>query len=453
MENVIAESIRRISIERPAHVAVATADATISYAELVERWDTATRTLRDIGINAGDRVLLRATNHADMFAMILACMSRGAVAVPVFARATEERVEQLHAILGATAVATAPTSMSRLEQTADAPAIPADVHTLIMTSGTTGVPKAVPIHVGMSNMGASNINELFEFRAGSTFLNYTPFSTVGGLYLAGLPQLAYGVTQICLGFAPLEFGAVLARYKPSHVVMLPVMINVLRSLDSWSRLDLSCFDVLMMGSAPVLDHHGRDALSRGVKRFVHAYGSTECQPPVIMRESRTIDAEEILGLHQFLGDWEHRFTPEGELMLRGSAMTRGYINRPPGTSFEDGWFRTGDLFSRNEHGMRFIGRADQRLKVNAWSVSPELTEGVIMEDPGVNACVVVKKVGRSGAESLVAMVSGPAVDPQAILARCRARLDDHQVPRRVVEVPQVPLNAMGKVDRVAAAAL
>lgn len=453
MANSITEAIRRQAGRWADRPALITDGQTISFAAFDAMWDAALAALRSAGVARGDRVLVRTGSHGDMFALVLACMELGAVAIPANPRVSPERIEAIGQAFGVTALATAVGTVNRRGHAAPPDTLPADTNLLIMTSGSSGQPKAVPVHSAMAARGVANGLTVFDMSGPALFLNYTPPSTVAGLLFAGLAVLSAGVTQICTGFQPLEFASIITRHRPTHTILLPVMMNVLRSLDSWGGLDLSCFEAVVTGSAPVFHHHASEVLRRGAKRFVHTYGMTECVPPVIYRSVTSAEADELVALTTFSSGWEHRLMPDGELMLKGEGAMRGYVGAPPGTGFIDGWFRTGDIFATTPAGMTFVGRADARLKINAWSVSPELTEAVILEVPGVNACAAVRKVGRSGAESLVAVVSGTAIDPAAILAHCRARLDSQQVPRRVLAVPQVPLNVMGKVDRNAAALL
>jgi acyl carrier protein len=151
---------------------------------------------------------------------------------------------------------------------------------------------------------------------------------------------------------------------------------------------------------------------------------------------------------------EARRTDDGELLLRGSAVTRGYDgdDAANAASFVDGFFRTGDLFGRDGDLWWFRGRRDDIVKVNDLRVSPALTEAVVSSVPGVQACAVGVARRPSGTDVLIALVQGES-SAEAVRVACRGVLDEHQVPKRVVFVDDVPRNAMGKVDRVRAAVM
>ena len=229
------------------------------------------------------------------------------------------------------------------------------------------------------------------------------------------------------------------------------MISVLGSLDQWTQADLSSLQTVVCGAAPVPEFAAEAVLARGIPRFVHAYGSSECLTPVCAHASCRVDAPNKTILSTFFGDYEHKLTAEGELLLRGTAAMRGYFPGVRANSPSD-WFATGDLFTESEDGLRFVGRIDAQIKVNGFSVSPEVTEKVICDAPGVVSCAVVKATRRSGGEQLVAFVTGTA-NQAAVVEACQAKLDASQIPRRIIQVERIATNNMGKLDRTKAAAM
>jgi len=324
-----------------------------------------------------------------------------------------------------------------------------DILAIMITSGTTGTPKAVPIHAEMAAAAARNVNEVFNLNADSRFLDYIPSFTVGGLFLTGLPILLSGSTALVQNFLPYSFAGVVAKQRPTHAILLPMMVALLRHSSSWSQVDLSCFSAIGSGASTVPESVGEELLARGAQCFLHLYGSTECLTPVMVHRSTAQTSDPRTIFSDLCGDYQARLAVDGELLLSGTAVMRGYLGDPLQNqeAFEDGWCRTGDLFTSADDVWRITGRKKEILKVGGFSISPALIEKVIMDISGIRQCAVVKETLRSGGEALVAVMEGDGVEPRAVLAYCANHLSPYQVPRRVMILDALPLNAMRKVDR------
>jgi benzoate-CoA ligase len=142
----------------------------------------------------------------------------------------------------------------------------------------------------------------------------------------------------------------------------------------------------------------------------------------------------------------------GVLWLRHPSLALGYT-RPEVTAraFRDGWFCTGDLFTRDEDGYwTHEGRADDLYKVAGQWVKPAAVEEAVLGDPALRdaACVVV--ADRDGFERLALYVVPAGEDAAAIAAaqsRCDARLPQHARPKWIRAIAELPRTATGKVQR------
>jgi amino acid adenylation domain-containing protein len=149
----------------------------------------------------------------------------------------------------------------------------------------------------------------------------------------------------------------------------------------------------------------------------------------------------------------------GELYLGGVGVARGYQRLPERTAehFVDGpestrWYRTGDLVRRRPDGVFvWLGRHDAQIKINGLRIEPAEIEARILEHPTVAAAVVVCcGAGLDTAATLTAFVEsrpGTEVDIEAVAAHLAANLHPLMVPRAIIVLDAIPLNANGKVDR------
>lgn len=153
----------------------------------------------------------------------------------------------------------------------------------------------------------------------------------------------------------------------------------------------------------------------------------------------------------------------GELLLAGRQVTPGYWNDPtrtaesflipPGRTAVH--YRTGDRVRRPEPGgpLRYLGRLDNQIKIHGHRVELGEVEAVIRRESLVSDVAAVGwPLTQSGASGIVAFIGAPAiggeeVDVEEVRARVASRLPPYMLPRRLVILPQLPVNANGKVDR------
>ncbi|MEN8758043.1 MAG: AMP-binding protein, partial [Desulfobacterales bacterium] len=141
----------------------------------------------------------------------------------------------------------------------------------------------------------------------------------------------------------------------------------------------------------------------------------------------------------------------GELWLRSPAITPGYWRKPLETAatFEDGWFRTGDLGKIDEDGYYYLtDRIKHIIITGGENVSAKEVESVInLVDGVVEASVVGIPDEKWGEKVVAAVVKKAGVDlpPKEIQVFCKTRLHDWKCPKEIIFVEEIPKNTMGKV--------
>jgi acyl-CoA synthetase (AMP-forming)/AMP-acid ligase II len=151
----------------------------------------------------------------------------------------------------------------------------------------------------------------------------------------------------------------------------------------------------------------------------------------------------------------------GELLMAGPQVTLGYWRDPertaesfvvpPGRS--ERHYRTGDLVRRPRTGedpITYLGRIDNQIKIRGVRVELGEIEAALRAVTGVDAAVAVGwPRTTSGANGIVAFVGDEEVDAEAAIAALEERLASQMVPRRIVAMAEIPVNANGKFDRSA----
>jgi amino acid adenylation domain-containing protein len=146
---------------------------------------------------------------------------------------------------------------------------------------------------------------------------------------------------------------------------------------------------------------------------------------------------------------------EGELLVGGVALARGYLHRPELTAerfVERGgrrYYRTGDLVRRLPDGaLQFLGRLDGQVKVSGYRVELGEVEVALAAHPAVREAAVTVHERAAGDRRLVGYVAADAgADPAALRAFARGRLPEYMVPSAVVVLDALPRTPSGKVDK------
>jgi len=145
----------------------------------------------------------------------------------------------------------------------------------------------------------------------------------------------------------------------------------------------------------------------------------------------------------------------GEVCLRGSLVTTGYLDDPSATSqsIVDGWLRTGDVGRVDSDGYLYLlDRKKDMINRGGHKVFSAEVERVVRELPGVTDVAVVAAPDRTAGEAVAAVVvAGPDANlsPLAVKRWVRDRLADYAAPSVVRFVDALPHNAIGKVDKLA----
>jgi malonyl-CoA/methylmalonyl-CoA synthetase len=141
------------------------------------------------------------------------------------------------------------------------------------------------------------------------------------------------------------------------------------------------------------------------------------------------------------------------MMRRGPNVFLEYWNRPEATraSFQEGWFRTGDIAVGEDGYYRIMGRSSvDIIKSGGYKLSALEIEAALLDHPAIRGCAVVGIPDDTWGETVaVAVVLQDAglLELEALRSWCRDRLSPYKIPRRLIVVDTLPLNAMGKVTK------
>ncbi|MFD9895231.1 acyl-CoA synthetase [Amycolatopsis sp. NPDC059027] len=333
---------------------------------------------------------------------------------------------------------------------------------IVYTSGTTGPPKGVvlPRRALVTTLDA--LEDAWQWTADDVLVHALPLFHVHGLILGILGPLRRGGTVRHLGRFSTDG---VARELGDGATMLfgvPTMYHRIAGEVAENETlakALRGARLLVSGSAalPVHDHQ-RITAATG-QQVIERYGMTE----TLMNTSVRADGERkpgtvgvplagvelrLVGEH---GERIDELDTVGEIQVRGPNLFTEYLNRPDATSaaFDDGWFRTGDMATRDADGyVRIVGRkATDLIKSGGYKIGAGEIENALLEHPRVAEAAVTGEPDDDLGERIVAWIVPDGEPPTAAeLADHVARLlTPHKRPRVVRYLDALPRNDMGKV--------
>ena len=341
-----------------------------------------------------------------------------------------------------------------------------DVALILHTSGSTGMPKRVPLQHANLLLSARNIAQTYMLSPEDASLCVMPLFHVHGLVASALATLLSGGTLVLSKrFDALAFWRFVREYRVSWYSGVPAMHQLLlaraghkgKPPDTESlRFIRSC----SMSLPPALMLEMENAF--GVP-LIEAYGMTEAAhqmtsnplPPGARKPSSVgIPAGVKVNILDANGG-RLQTGERGEVAIQGPSVFRGYENNPEANAscFADGWFRTGDEgFLDAEGYLHLTGRLRDLINRAGEKISPHLIDRVLRAHPSVAEAVTFgfahPKLGEEVAAAVV--LCGPASEAD-LMKHCHERLAAFESPKKIYIVDSIPQTATGKIRRRAVA--
>ncbi|MEI7546574.1 MAG: amino acid adenylation domain-containing protein, partial [Actinomycetota bacterium] len=418
-DSSVVELVEAAVAAGPERIALVDGTTRATYRELDELASGLARRLADVGVVAGDRVVIVLDRSTDLVATMLAVLRLDAVYVPIDPGQPYHRTDVMIADSGAVALVRRTQGIDLTIEPLTAPraTIEPPRHdavspaAVMYTSGSTGAPKGVVVPH----------RAIVRLVQGTDYLQLGPDDVVAFAANPGFDAaiwevwgaLTNGATVVVIDRDVLTSAHRLADAVRTHGVTAMFVTTALFNHLASEMPDAlaSVATVLFGGEAcdPAAVRRMLDARSSG--RLLHVYGPTECVTFALWHHVQHVadDATTVpIGLPignttaHVLDDGGRLVPPGvvGELYLGGDGLALGYLGDPeltaqrfitdhlhPGSGGR--LYRTGDLVRRSADGLiEFTGRADRQVKVRGYRVQPEDVEAALMAHAAVTAAVV-----------------------------------------------------------------
>jgi fatty-acyl-CoA synthase len=339
-----------------------------------------------------------------------------------------------------------------------------DIATLNYTGGTTGKSKgALRTHREYGGFANATLAD-FEIPDTPRYLTVAPISHVAGTKV--LPTLMRGGTVHMLrGFDPEAVFRTIERERINFTLFVPTMIYVLLDHPALDKTDLSSLELLLYGASAMSPSRLVEGIERIGPVFSQLYGQTECYPVAVLRKADhdpktpelflscgfPVSACEVRILDD--NDQEVATGEPGEICVRAPHVMAEYWKRPEQTAetLKNGWLHTGDIARADERGYMFIlDRKKDMIVSGGFNIFPREIEDVLSQHADVAMVAVVGVPDDKWGEAVTAVIvarEGARPNADELINLVKARKGSAHTPKHIKFVTELPMTAVGKVDK------
>lgn len=329
---------------------------------------------------------------------------------------------------------------------------------LILTSGTTGNAKCVALtnrmildRIALHNFAFGNALPICD----RIFCDLGVSTSLGFLFL--VHSLMRGGMLVWRGADASQTMQAFGLYGVQAMVASPSGISEFLHYYEQSPKFGSSFRIIVSAGSLLSPHLAKSVRARLCPNLMSLYGSTETSmvatAPAHMLQNHPKAVGYVLpGATVQTVSASDAVLPigrEGRIRIRTDCMAPNYLGLNDGQTFKDGWFYPGDTGMLDSEGLLLLGgRETSVINLGGDKINPETLEAALQATPGVAEAGVFSEPDEMGIEQLrIAVVADASVSDQALRECCGRWIPPEQVPARILRVPKLPRNAMGKLDR------
>lgn len=322
------------------------------------------------------------------------------------------------------------------------------------TSGSTGLPK----------IAATSHAQLLENTRGvCCSLGLTEddvlmslFGVIGHPHELFIRGLWLGARTVLIpGVYPRQHVEAVTTHRVTFLMGLPPQLESFARLSDRDDSDISSLRIVEAGGMHVNDRFMEAFEKATGVPVTPVWGSTETSGVALLGDpGLTGLSRPVNGYSTLLRDDEGLVEGDGrgELWVSGPGLASRYLGDRVLTAqlFQDGWYRTGDIFNRIGERLHFVGRRGGMIKPSGLKLYPTEVELVLLRHPEVrDVCVVGEERGQRGETPVAYVVAAPGSSLSAPELRSflADRIEDFKIPREYHFVPGLPRTSSGKLDR------
>lgn len=332
-----------------------------------------------------------------------------------------------------------------------------DIAYIMFTSGSTGIPKGVPMtHENYVNF-ISNVLKILPFGKNEVFSDFHDFAfdiSIFYLFTCLFVQGAFSpIKEEKDKVIPINH---ILKNKVTVWSSVPSVINRIKALKPNEEIKTSIRIMFLCGEPLKLDVLNYCLKNMGIENVYNFYGLTETGVENFYHKCGVSDLEEfadygIAPIGKPLSGNYVKITDEKELYIGGCQVTPGYLGNRSPEKFEmiNGirWCRTGDIVEK--YGDVYIckGRVDSQVKLSGYRVELMDIEAHLIQQKYIEEAVCFVEEIKGGKLLIAALKTKKEIDFDTLHNKLRKRLPIYMIPKSIFYLDKLPLNKNGKVDR------
>ncbi|WP_273266309.1 class I adenylate-forming enzyme family protein [Flexistipes sinusarabici] len=473
-----------------------------TYAQLNEAANRLANAFLSKGVSAGDVLIYQLLNRPEFAFIYLACQKIGAVNCPVnfrlasgetaliledsrpkmflydeaFADESEKALEISHykpeliyKIKSADFSKLCDDSTPKEPNTEFTPGAFEEV-TRLYTSGTTGLPKGVPLNNINEILTAHDVIMHLGLSDKDRLLNLSPWFHRGGIHIGGPnPGLYAGASLVAMkGFFPKEALDIIQKYSVSVVIGVPTMFTLMLEEQEKKKNDLSSLRAVVSMGAPLEKKLCTKMQEVFTPNVYNGYGTSETfwntllGPEDLPEMAGSAGKSCVFDSIRVVKVYEDKLAEPtdtvannneevGEVIIQTFKTSMDYFKKPDEVNqkFYKGWFYTGDIAVwDSKRYIHIRGRKDDMINVGGENIYPTQIEEAINECDLVSDCAVVGVYDEKRGNSIAAYVVGK--DENISLGELKDFIKNHPMipvykrPRYYRIIDELPMTATGK---------
>lgn len=340
---------------------------------------------------------------------------------------------------------------------------PGHIFGYFFTSGTTGLPKVVPVKRRQMLFAARASEENFRPKPNHFWLLCLPLNHIGGISII-IRSILYGSAIYRMNRFDKEMVATfLSENKLFHAASLvPTMLT--RLLDIQAFQTHREFQAILLGGGPADPALLKTCQEKGIP-LVSSYGMTETaaqiaanpigKPHGLYNPLRSVgrvfkpnqvqirnDSGEVLG-----------YNNPGSIWIRGPQVFDGYLDKETNELLfdRDGWFNTGDFGYLNARDQLYIqSRRSDLVITGGENVSPFEVESELLKMEGIKEAAVLGIPDKEWGQRVVAAIVSKnerEVSLGELSEHLKKKISPYKIPKQIVQLSELPRNRLGKIER------
>ena len=431
-------------------------NVSITYKELNEK----IRYYSNLLISEGSSpVIIYGHKEIEMIILILACIYAHRPYIPIDTCTPEYRISEIKRISGSTLVINVSSEIIQIDNIRfneldnlenNNNETKSNIAYIIFTSGTSGIPKGVPISLSNLNNFINWITNVIKVSKKINVLNTASFSfdlSVVDIFFSFCNgHSLYGLDKTKMENYNYVFNLI-KENNINLIVMTPTFIRLCLTNPDFKENNFKTLKYLYFCGERLLKNDVRKIYERFPNiKIINAYGPTEATSAVSAIEitKDMIDSDEELPIGNVKNMATELSFEDEQIVLSGKSVFQGYL----GSNKKIEKYYTGDLGYLKDNKLYYIGRKDNQIKYKGYRIELDDIENNINKIKGVDASAVISKLDCSmTVKTINAFITGKSLSADYIKKELDKLIPGYMMPKRIIILENMPITKNGKIDR------